>query len=231
MTNAFVYVIGWRSLDRWYGGVRYKANCKPDDLWTLYHTSSKHVAKFRSKHGEPDVIRVLKTFGNDLHSARLYEQHLLRRVNALHSERWLNRAVGGHFAGRRGPHTEETKRKIGEKATGRKLSPCTEERKQKQRATFMRNYEANREARFAARSAKQKGRIITPEMKQKISITLTGTKLSEETKRKISEGSKRQSVESRQKCAASLRGRKWFTNGQEVVRAYICPTGFRPGRK
>jgi hypothetical protein len=152
-------------------------------------------------------------------------------VNALNDVRWLNRAVGGHFAGRRGPHSEETKRKIAEKARGRKrTTPVSEEQKQKQRETFKKNYEANREERFAKRSAKLKNRIVTPEQRAKIAAALTGVTLSEETKLKIGEASKRQPKESREKQASALRKKKWFTDGEKTVRTEVCPDGFRPGR-
>lgn len=226
--NAFVYVIGWRNADRWYAGVRYRKGCDPSDLWVSYHTSSKYVQKFRTEHGEPDIIRVLRTFGNDSPSARSFEQRLLRRVGALHSDRWLNQAIGGEFAGRRGPHTAETRQKIREKAIGRKRKTLvSEEQKRAQKETFAKNYTPER---AAARSAKQKGRIVTTEHRAKISATLSGTHLSDETKRKIGEASKRQSAESRQRQAAKLRLKKWFTDGKVSVREETCPPGFRPGR-
>jgi len=163
-------------------------------------------------------------------TARLYEQRFLRKVGAISNQRWLNKAVGGHFAGRIGPHSEETKRKISEKLKGRKLGPITEEQKQRQRETFMRNYEANREERFAARSAKMKDRIVLQETRAKISIALMGSTLTEETKKKIGAASKNQSKASREKQAASLRKKKWFTNDVQTIRAEVCPEGFRPGR-
>jgi hypothetical protein len=229
MTNAFVYVIGWRQADRWYAGVRYKKNCDPSDLWVSYHTSSKHVAKFRVEHGEPDVVHVVRTFGNDTQSARAFEQRLLHRMQVLHSDRWLNQAVGGEFAGRRGPHSAETRQKIREKAIGRKRkNPVSEEQIRKQKETFAKNYTPER---AAARSAKQKGRVVTSVHRAKISAVLTGSKLSEETKQKIGEASKRQSKESRQRQAAKLRLKKWFTDGKNCIRSETCPAGFRPGRK
>jgi len=217
MTNSYVYKIGWSFLDTWYIGVRYKNGCCPEDLWVSYHTSSKHVSKFRVEHGEPNVIEILKTFGEDKLGARMAEQEFLIEVDALHDTRYLNRAIGGHLANTRG-----TPRKS--------RGPVSDEQKQKQRETFKHNYAANKEARFAERSAKQKGRVITPEMRTKISAALTGTTSSEETKRKISEASKRQPKESREKQAAALRQKKWFTDGAKTIRAEVCPDGFRPGR-
>ena len=91
--NPFVYLTGWSSFDTWYIGVRYANRCSPSELWTTYFTSSKHVRKFRTEHGEPDVVRVLKTFENGS-DARLYESRINRRL-AVPSQKFLNRHDGG----------------------------------------------------------------------------------------------------------------------------------------
>ena len=92
---AYTYLIGWRSHDKWYYGVRY-ANKKPpsDDLWSSYFTSSKKVKEFRNLYGEPDVIRVHREF-SDRADAIEYELRFLRRVGATRSERWLNMHITG----------------------------------------------------------------------------------------------------------------------------------------
>jgi hypothetical protein len=91
--NSFVYLIGWTTLDMWYIGVRYSKWCSPSELWTTYFTSSKHVRKFRTEHGEPDVVRVLKTF-EDGGVARRYESRINRRLT-VKSPKFLNRHDGG----------------------------------------------------------------------------------------------------------------------------------------
>jgi hypothetical protein len=57
----YTYVIGWSSLQKYYYGVRYAKNCNPLDLWVSYFTSSKRVAHYREKFGEPDIIQIRKT--------------------------------------------------------------------------------------------------------------------------------------------------------------------------
>ena len=47
----YTYIIGWSSLNKWYYGVRYAKNCKPEDLWKTYFTSSKHVKEFLTGNG------------------------------------------------------------------------------------------------------------------------------------------------------------------------------------
>lgn len=127
MNNTpYTYLIGWTSLNTWYYGVRFQKNCQPGDFWTTYFTSSKHVRKFIEEHGEPDVKIIRKIF-SDSKSARLWEHKVLRRLNARDDLRFLNKTNGdGRFFN--SGHTEETKKRLSEKHTGKKLS---EETKQK----------------------------------------------------------------------------------------------------
>ncbi|ASS33937.1 homing endonucease [Acidovorax phage ACP17] len=117
---AYTYLIGWRELDRWYYGYRSANKKSPhDDLWIDYFTSSKHVRAFREAHGEPDVIRVHKSF-ECRESARRFEHRLLTRLKVVGSDRWLNRTNGGgrdFFDG--SSRTPETYAKISKALKGR----------------------------------------------------------------------------------------------------------------
>lgn len=95
MTNftPFTYLIGWKSLNKFYYGVRYAKNCHPDDLWKTYFTSSKYVSEFRKYNGEPDIIQIRRTFLSQT-DARLWESKVLRRTNSVKQERWLNKFDG-----------------------------------------------------------------------------------------------------------------------------------------
>lgn len=75
-------------------GVRFARNCHPDDLWSSYFTSSKYVQEYRKTYGEPDVIEVRQTF-NDSLQAREWEEKVIRRIDAVKSDRWLNKGNGG----------------------------------------------------------------------------------------------------------------------------------------
>ena len=127
MNNTpYTYLIGWTSLDTWYYGVRFQKNCQPGDFWTTYFTSSKHVRKFVDEHGEPDVKVIRKIFSNSK-SARLWEHKVLRRLNARDDLRFLNKTNGdGRFFNL--GHTEETKKRLSEKHTGKKLSKETKQK-------------------------------------------------------------------------------------------------------
>ena len=60
----YTYLIGWKSLNLWYYGVRISKNCNPSDLWVTYFTSSKYVAETVKTHGDPDVVQIRKIFDN-----------------------------------------------------------------------------------------------------------------------------------------------------------------------
>ncbi len=109
----YTYLVGWSTLNKWYYGVRFSKNCHPSDLWVNYFTSSNTVAKFRKKHGEPDVIEIRKIF-TDVSSAIEWEAKVLKRLKIFeHQDVWLNKNIAGAIA----PHTHGTKLK------GRKRSP------------------------------------------------------------------------------------------------------------
>jgi len=107
MTIPFTYLIGWSKQNKWYYGARWAKNCSPDSLWVTYFTSSQHVKKFRQLYGEPDVIEVRKTFSTE-EAAQIYEERVLRRLNVLKKDKWLNKGVNGRFLPY-GKQTEEHK--------------------------------------------------------------------------------------------------------------------------
>lgn len=89
----YTYLIGWSKTNMYYYGVRYAAYCHPNDLWKSYFTSSKHVKNYRDINGEPDIIQVRKTF-IDPDKARLWEEKVLKKINASHRDDFLNKANG-----------------------------------------------------------------------------------------------------------------------------------------
>lgn len=170
MTIPYTYLIGWSELDRWYYGVRYQNGCSPDDLWNPYKTSSKHVKQFIRAHGDPDIIQVRKTF-NNRQSALLFEHKVLRRMRVIRKEQWINKTdnraisntydeqvirakkMGANNKGRK--LSEETKRKMSEKAKLRKHSAHSEETKRKM-------------------SESHRGKTLSEEHKNNISLSLKG---------------------------------------------------------
>ena len=148
--TSFTYLLTWTELNIHYYGVRYSKNCHPDDLWTTYFTSSNIVKKFIKKNGSPDLIKIEYVFDTGI-EAREYEENYIRTNNCVYENNWLNKCNGGkdyccightdetklkmknsHLGIIRGPHSEETKRKISTSNKGRK-QPMSEEDKQKRR--------------------------------------------------------------------------------------------------
>jgi NUMOD3 motif len=122
---AYTYLIGWSQHNKWYYGARYSSTCHPDDLWVSYFTSSDKVRQFRENYGEPDVIKVRKTFKTAEETIK-WENKVLRRMKVIHKQNWLN--ITDRFGlpampGEKNPmygkrFTEEHKQKISQKMKG-----------------------------------------------------------------------------------------------------------------
>lgn len=118
--KPYTYLIGWSKLDTWYYGCRWSKDANPDDLWKTYFTSSKYVKEFAVNNGNPDIIEVRKVF-YDADACRLWEHKVLRRMMVSNKTKWLNKTdsisikydvhplLGTNIS-------EETKKKISEKA-------------------------------------------------------------------------------------------------------------------
>jgi len=90
MTIPYTYVIGWSSIGKFYYGVRFAKGCNPEDLFKTYFTSSKHVKNIIKIKGLPDIIKVRKKF-TSIDQARLWENKVLRRLNVVYDEKWINK--------------------------------------------------------------------------------------------------------------------------------------------
>lgn len=87
---AYTYLIGWKKYNKFYYGVRFSKKSDPAELWVSYFTSSKHVKSFVKKYGDPDIIQIRKVF-QDVNKARNWEQKVLKRMNVVNEEKWLNK--------------------------------------------------------------------------------------------------------------------------------------------
>lgn len=87
---AYTYLIGWSNLNKFYYGVRFSKNCRPEDLWVSYFTSSKHVKEFVKQYGDPDIIKIRKIFENN-NQARLWEEKVLKKMDVIKDDKWLNK--------------------------------------------------------------------------------------------------------------------------------------------
>jgi len=113
--TPYTYLVGWSALGKYYYGSEYGCKTKianPDNLWQTYFTSSLIVLEHRRLYGEPDVIEIRKTFKTATEALK-WEQKVLQRINAIQSDKWLNKQAGGTCAGttkgNRTPRTEKQK--------------------------------------------------------------------------------------------------------------------------
>lgn len=96
MHKPYTYLLVWNTTGVKYYGVRYSKDCTPSDLWSTYFTSSKSVKEYRKLHGEPDIIQVRKTFNNS-QAARLWEHNVLRKLNCAKRNDYLNKTDAVSF--------------------------------------------------------------------------------------------------------------------------------------
>ncbi len=92
MNTPYTYLIGWSNLKMYYFGVRYAKYCHPEDLWISYFTSSKYVKEFTKIHGNPNIIKIIKTFKTK-HEAIDSEQKFLIKNKADVNKYFLNKHV------------------------------------------------------------------------------------------------------------------------------------------
>jgi hypothetical protein len=169
----YTYVIGWTHLNKYYYGVRYAKKCNPNDLWVTYFTSSKYVRQLRKEEGEPDIKEIRKTF-DDVNSAILWEEKVLRRLAVLKNDKWLNRNIAGAIQpliGEQSPSygrikTAKEIEKIRQANIGRKRSV---KERQTQSKTLKQYYDNGG-------ISHNKGKKLSYDHKNKIRITMTGQK-------------------------------------------------------
>lgn len=119
----YTYLIGWTNHNKWYYGCQYgkREVANPNNLWKTYFTSSNIVRDFREQYGEPDVIQVRRIFKTK-EAALKCEERVLKKVNAVKSDQWLNASIFNtkEFERKNFKHTEKTKQIISNKNKGAK---------------------------------------------------------------------------------------------------------------
>ena len=79
----------------WYYGSKTAKVCHPDDLWTKYFTSSKHVKKYIELYGLECFTIEEIVVHPDAKTAREFEVNFLTSVNAALNPDWINQHNGG----------------------------------------------------------------------------------------------------------------------------------------
>lgn len=178
--KPFTYHLYHTPTGKHYYGVRYCKECSPEDLWTVYYTSSSVVHKLIEQYGKESFIPTVRKIFETSEQAVSWETKFLIRVNAQHNDKWLNRHNGrAKFIG---PHThsEEARSKMSRKRMGK---PKTEEHKAKIREKSKAREEAKRAAGWKMpadnverRAVLQRGVPRSPEMVAKMSASKIGAK-------------------------------------------------------
>lgn len=102
-TTPCVYELTWTKGNKRYIGVKFGKGSKPTDIGTIYFGSGEAVKQYRSKHGDPDKVSILKQFETvDTYAdwvrvtneAYEYERSIIIQRNAIHDFNYLNNGAG-----------------------------------------------------------------------------------------------------------------------------------------
>lgn len=96
-----------------YYGVRYANGCDPAELWVTYFSSSKLVAQRIQEHGQSSFEFEVRKVFSTAKQARSWEERVLRRLNVIHREDWLNQNICGKFL-KEGPHSQKHRERLAE---------------------------------------------------------------------------------------------------------------------
>ena len=138
----FTYIIGWSKHKKFYYGAKYAQGCQPSDLWTTYFTSSKLVEDYRKRFGEPDIIKIHKTF-SDKDSCVLFESSYLEKIDAKNQSIFLNQSNGGGGDFYKKKVTEKEKEKTKKthlEKYGYESSNSAPEVKEKKKQSYLEKY-------------------------------------------------------------------------------------------
>ena len=177
--KSYTYLIGWSDLNKWYYGVRWANDCHPEeDLWRSYFTSSKIVEEYRHIHGEPDIIKIDKTFDSK-DDAIKYEFNYLTEHNSVKSSIWLNQGAFPVFDNTGKKRPEHSKRMTGKNNPmyGKKGSkhPQYNLWKETPHPNLGKKYPEHSK-RMLGENNPNYGKTVPDDVKEKISNSLTGQK-------------------------------------------------------
>jgi hypothetical protein len=154
---AYTYLIGWKTHNKFYYGVRFSKKSDPAELWVNYFTSSKHVKSFAKEYGAPDIIQIRKVF-EDVNKARLWECKVLTKMNVIVTDKWLNKTNNKSIdpaSAIKGPKSQ-----IGSKRSNKTRQKMSLSRLGKKDSLETRN--KKRVARLGSKNPAHKGSIQTP---------------------------------------------------------------------
>lgn len=91
MTIPYTYLLKHVPTNTFYYGVKYANKCHPNDLWTKYFTSSKHIHELINIYGKDSFIYEIRKTFDDKQKARNWEHKVLKRINAVIRNDFLNK--------------------------------------------------------------------------------------------------------------------------------------------
>ena len=204
-------------------GKTYIGQHKYKDLNDKYMGSGVYLRRAQKKYGIENFEKeILYSCIQYKETADDMERFAIAKERAICKAEY-NIADGGQGGAlRKGmPHSEETKRKIGEKSKGRH---CSEETKRKHSEAMkaennpMYGKHRSEETRKKISEAR-KGYHHSEESKKKMSEARKGKKLSEETRQKLSKALKGRSfsVEHNRKHSEAMKGKHWkLVDGKRI---------------
>lgn len=164
-TFPFTYLIGWSFLNKWYYGVRHAKNCHPNDMFTIYFTSSKIVNEYVKIYGQPDIIQIRKKFKTK-QDALEWEYKVLKRMKILSNDKFLNQSIPGKFPSGRRKGTPASNKGV----------PMSEEQKTKISQTRKRLGLGKKATKNLPIMIGDKNPMKKPEIAKKLSNLVTGRK-------------------------------------------------------
>lgn len=203
--KAYTYYLFHKPTGLKYYGVRFKKDCKTEDLWEKYFSSSKEVHKLIEEYGINSFDYEIRKKFDSIEKARDWEHKVLKRLKVLKRKDWINKSeaksastkgfkyseeskkkMSAWQQGENNPmygktHSEESKRKISEAGKNRIWS---EEAKKKISETKKKKYPAG-ETHY------MRGFKHTPDSLEKIKTARAKQLFSEESKIKMRESAKK----------------------------------------
>lgn len=204
-TIPYTYLIKCLVDNTFYYGVRYKTGCHPKEFLIGYNTSSKEVKDKLKKYGkESFVFEIRKTF-KDKNSARLWENKVLKRLDVIHRNDFMNKTNNVSIAPMYGLNNPMTRPDVIDKFKMSRAKNPT--RKPSPKEVYDRL------------SKLYKGKKRSKEICEKISNSLKGYKHSQEFKEKCRKRALgvKQTEASKSKKSQAIKGRKRYTNGQKII--------------
>jgi len=124
---AYTYFLYNKITDEKYYGARYACGCNPKELWITYFSSSKLVTQRIQEYGKSSFEFEVRKVFTTAKEARDWEERVLRRLDVLHRDDWLNQNICGKFL-KDGPKPLLQRQKISKALKGRKKSEVAKRR-------------------------------------------------------------------------------------------------------